>query len=353
MRRMDLDLVVVGAGLAGLAAATRAAALGLRTIAIERDPLPGGFLLRLSRIGAPPGFPVGLSGPELAERALSQARRFGAEVRTGCRAISLRVEPDWFEVESDDGEVLASETVIIATGLEAPEPSIPGVRELAGSGIHFESPEWPLESYAGCDVFVAGATASAARLALELAGSCRGVVLVSVPDREAVPLPAELVQRVRRPHNVSWRPNLEVAAAFGVESLEALGFRDRRTGILRIRPATALFLLMDGTPASSWLPASVRRGADGFVVTGIEATDRTDRSRPSMPSRPPRPLESSVPGVFAAGHLRQHPNPGILRAVNEGVAAAAQAMGHILERRQQSHPGISGRSSLDPEPPLS
>ncbi|HEX2188162.1 MAG TPA: NAD(P)/FAD-dependent oxidoreductase, partial [Longimicrobiaceae bacterium] len=316
-----LDLAIVGGGATGLAAAVQAAAEGLRTTVLERGPL-GGRLRGLARVQTVPGHPVGLSGSELVERSAEQARRFGAEVRTGADVGALRVEGDLRVLELADGGTVATRAVVVASGAGLPELPVPGLRELVGSGVHFGAPAEVPEALCGRDVFVAAELDVAAEAGLRLSRRCRSVTLLP-PDRRVSPRPSpELAGRLRGTLNVRIVPNAEVLEVAGVESLETVTLRHRATGRTSVWTATALFLLGLETPRTAWLSGVVVLDGRGFVATGPEARHRAGEA-PEWPlPRSPFPLEASAPGVFAAGGARRGAAWCAGCSTGEGIASA-------------------------------
>lgn len=325
------DLAIAGGGPAGLAAAVHAAAEGLRTLVLERGE-PGGGALGMARLEAVPGFPVGLAGTELVERAVRQAARFGAEVRTGTRAAALCVQGDVRLLRLADGTAAAARAVIVATGAERPDLALSGARELTGSGLYLGLPDRLPEALRGEEVFVAGEPSAAAEAALRLAGRCGGVVLLAA--RRAVP--ARVAARLDAAGNVTLR-SAEVVEVAGVERMEAVVLRDRRTGRTAVRAASALFVVGGGRPRTAWVADALALDARGFVVTGPRAS-----ATPRWPlRRHAHPLEASVPGVFAAGGARRRGGCGVAASVKEGIAAARQAAGWLRGRAVHAQPAAS------------
>lgn len=327
MMRERFDLAIAGAGMAGLAAAVHAAADGLRVVVVQRGE-PGGMAREMARVETVPGFPVGLGGAELVARAVAQATRFGARIRTGAEVIGLRAEDGARVLRLADGSSVIARAVLVATGAgRAPLPAA-GLRAFAGSGVHFAIPHVLPEALRARDVFVIGAPGAVARAAARLAAHCRGVVLLPTGAARCRALPAGDGQSsVCTPPNVRVWPHAEIVEAVGVERLEALVLRDRRTRRTAVRAASALFVLGTGRPLTAWLDGTVARDEPGFVLTGpAVAGDAEDRR--SLP-RGADPLESSVPGVFAAGAARCGCGRGLAETVEEGMAAARQAGSYL------------------------
>lgn len=317
------DVAVVGAGAAGLAAAARAAAEGARVVVLERA-VPGGGLRESVRVEAVLGYPVGLSGSEFAERALVQARRFGAEVRTAAEVSGLRTHGGALELQLADGPAVTARAAILAMGKEPPELPAPGLREFIGRGVYFGLPPVVPETLESQDVFVAGDPVAAARAALRLSRRCRRVVIVARGGRIAARLPAGLLERLRASVGIVVRPHAEILEVAGVERIEALALRDRRSGKIAFRTAAALFLLGTGAPRTSWLEGILALDARGAIVTFPGAVPPM---APAWPlARPPYPKETSHPCVFAAGAVRRRGAEYTEGAIAEGVSAAWAAL---------------------------
>jgi len=332
----SFDIAVVGAGAAGLAAATRAAAEGARVVVLERG-VPGGGLLQFARVEAVLGYPVGLSGPELVERALVQTRRFGAEVRTGAEVSGLRSHGGALELLLADGSAVTARAAILAMGREPPELPAPGLRAFIGRGVYFGVPPVVPESLESQNVFVAGDPVAAARAALRLSRRCRRVVIVAREGRIAARLPTGLVERLRARAGIGVRQHTEILEVAGVESIEALALRDRRSGKIAFRTAAALFLLGTGAPRTSWLEGALALDPRGAIVTFPEAV------APVWPlARPPLPKETSHPCVFAAGAVRRRGAEHTEGIIAEGISAAWAAVRCVRDS------AASGRGSGPP-----
>ena len=313
------DLAIAGGGPAGLAAAIQAAAEGMRTVLLERGE-PGGQAREIARVEAVPGFPVGLTGPELVERAVRQATRFGAELRTHAEAAGLRVDGDARAILLADGTEVAARAVIVATGAERP----PLPSGFTGAGVYFGVPDALPEAFRCRDVFVAGEPRAAAAAALRLADHCRRVVLLSAGPRRTSAPGAERVHALDAASNVAARA-AEVVEVVGVERVEALVLRDPRTGRTAVRAAAALFIAGGGRPRTAWLDGALALDAGGFVATGPRASANPAWPLPRHAGR----LEASVPGVFAAGGARACAGGGVAASVEDGIAAARQAGGYL------------------------
>jgi thioredoxin reductase (NADPH) len=330
------DLAIVGGGAAGLAAAVRAAASGVRVALLERGAL-GGRARDLVRVEAVLGHPVGLTGREFAERSAALARRFGADLRSA-EVAALRAEGGVRILDIAGGGALEARAVILAVGAEPPALPLPGLREFTGSGVHFALPGEIPERLRSEDVVITGAPLAAAEGALRLSAHCRSVLLLASERR----LPAELAQRLESTLNITVRSNGEIIEAAGVEQIETLLLRDRRSGRTTVRRAAALFVLGLDAPRTSWLAGALALDAGGFIATGPGAAEQAPNG-PAWPlTRAPSPRETSVPGVFAAGSARAGAVPCTACSVEDGIGAAREAAEYLRGL------SASGRNSTEP-----
>jgi thioredoxin reductase (NADPH) len=312
----EYDTVIVGAGPAGLAAAVYGASEGLRTIVVEREA-PGGQAGTSSRIENYLGFPAGVSGDELASRALQQARRLGAEILV-TRSI-LRIDPETRQVHLDGGDVLRARTIILACGVTWRHLSMDGFDRLAGKGISYGAARSEAPNTHGLDVHIVGAGNSAGQAALFFSTHARSVTIICRGDGLEKSMSRYLVdQLVARP-NIHTRFGAEVAAVHGDVSLQAIDVRDRATGETARLESGGLFIFIGADAQTAWLPPAIALDHQGYVLTGSEmrATGRWTLDRD------PYLLETSVPGIFACGDVRFGPVKRVAAAVGEGSMAIA------------------------------
>jgi thioredoxin reductase (NADPH) len=312
----DYDTIVIGAGPAGLAAAVYGASEGLRTIVIEREA-PGGQAGSSSRIENYLGFPAGVSGDELSTRALQQARRLGAELLV-TRSIT-GIEPDSHTVLLDGGEELRGRTLIVATGVTWRHLAIPGIDGLIGKGVHYGASRSEAPSTHGLDVCIVGAGNSAGQAALFFSNHARTVTILCRGDSLEKSMSRYLVEQVGRKPNIAVECNAEVAAVHGERKLEEVEVRDRTTGTLERRGCGGLFIFIGADADTGWLPSEIALDARGFVLTGADVGGRGRWAD----ERDPYLLETSVPGIFAAGDVRFSPVKRVAAAVGEGSMAIA------------------------------
>jgi thioredoxin reductase (NADPH) len=311
------DIVVVGAGPAGLAAAVYGASEGLRTLVIEPQA-PGGQAGSSSKIENYLGFPAGVTGADLGRRAHIQATRFGAEFLTQ-RATGLRIDGQYRFIQLADGREVSSHVVLLALGVHYRRLAIPGAERLTGRGIYYGAALVEAVSCKDEDVFVVGGANSAGQAALHFARYARKVTMLVRGTGLAATMSKYLIDEIARTSNIVLEALTQVVEAFGEERLEALQLKGP-DGERRV-PASSLFVFIGAAPGTEWLPASVLRDEFGFVLAGSDL--RADGKQPEGWREPREPflLESSVPGVFVAGDVRHGSIKRVASAVGEGSIA--------------------------------
>ncbi len=311
------DLCIVGSGPAGLAAAVYAASEGLRTVVVERDA-PGGQAGQSAAIENYLGFPKGVSGADLTHRAVAQASRFGAETVLAQEVVSLEQRGPVHAVGFADGGEVESRAVLVATGVAYRRLEAEGLDALGSRGVYYGASASEAAQTAGQVVFVVGAANSAGQAVLNFAKVASTVVMVVRAARLEDSMSQYLVERIRATGNVEVRFRCEVAAAHGTDHLERLTLVDRDTGERCERDTNWLFAFIGALPRTDWLGEEVTRDDKGFIVTGpdLQRPERADRW--PLP-RAPYPLETSVPGVFAAGDVRLDSMKRVASAVGEGA----------------------------------
>src|SRR5215467_9036143 len=319
------DLVVVGAGPAGLSAAVYGASEGLSTLVLESTAI-GGQAGTSSRIRNFLGFPAGISGGELAGRAYEQAWMFGVEFVLMNGACGLSAGGDGLQVTLSGGGQVSARAVVLATGVRYRQLVAPGIAELIGAGVFYGSALSEAPAVKDQDVFIVGAGNSAGQTAIYLARSARSVTLLVRGDSLAKGMSDYLVKEVEGTPGVHVRLHTEVAAARGGRRLTELVLHDRVTGRDDTQPAAALFVMIGATPHTDWLPGDVVRDRHGFVLTGRDLP-ADERDRPGRPI--PLPMETSLPGVFAAGDVHAGSVKRVASAVGEGSVAIPQVHQHL------------------------
>jgi thioredoxin reductase (NADPH) len=314
------DLIVIGGGPAGLGAAVYGASEGLRTVLVERSAT-GGQAGQSSRIENYLGFPDGVSGAQLTDRARRQAAKFGAEILTAREVTGLEINGAARVVRFSDGSAIAAHSVILATGVSYRQLTAPGCDTLTGCGLYYGSALTEAPACQGQDVYIVGGANSAGQAAMYLAKGAKSVtLLVRGPDLSAS-MSHYLIQQIEEAPNISVRARTVVESAHGPERLEQLTLRDVDTGESELVDAQWLFVFIGAAPLTDWLDGTVLRDPRGFILAGPDLT--TDGRPPAgwELDRPPYHLETNVPGVFVAGDARAESAKRVASAVGEGAMA--------------------------------
>ncbi|MDF5754891.1 FAD-dependent oxidoreductase [Spongiactinospora sp. TRM90649] len=316
------DLVVIGAGPAGLGAAVYGASEGLRTVLVEQRAT-GGQAGQSSRIENYLGFPDGVSGAQLTERARRQALKFGAELITTCEAIGLESGGSSRVLRFSDGTSITTHTVVLATGVSYRMLTAPGLAELTGRGVFYGSAATEAPSCADSEVYIVGGANSAGQAAVYFSRYASRVhILIRGGDLRRG-MSQYLVEQIEAIDAIEVHTCTEVVAGEGGEHLERLVLRDATTGEKRTVETSWLFVFIGAEPRTDWLDGAVQRDDRGFVITGPDLL--ADGRRPvgwTLP-RAPYHLESSMPGVFAAGDVRATSVKRVASAVGEGAMAVS------------------------------
>jgi thioredoxin reductase (NADPH) len=314
--RARYDVVIVGGGPAGLTAAVNSASEGLQTGLIESFA-PGGQAGTSTRIENYTGFPFGVSGDELARRALQQAKRLGAEI-----VVTRRVEgidPADLTVRLDGGDVLRTRSIILATGVEWRRLEVDSVDRFVGSGVYYGAARSDAGLAQGNDVYLIGAGNSAGQAAIFFSNHARSVTLLVRGESLAASMSHYLIEQIATKANIRVETRSEVVAVHGDEQLEAIEVIDRRAGTTSRRDARALFVLIGAEAATDWLPSEIARDEHGFVLTGPDAM----KAGPWKADREPLALETSAQGIFAVGDIRSGSVKRVAASVGEGGVAIA------------------------------
>lgn len=314
--RMDFDLVIVGAGPAGLSAAVYGASEGFSTLVVDEGGI-GGQATSSSLIRNYLGFPRGVSGRRLAQQAYEQAWVFGANFAFMQRATDLRREHDGLFVALSDSGRVRARAVLLATGASYRRLGVPALEALNGAGVFYGGPASEAPAMAGQDVYVLGGANSAGQAALYVARYARRVTLVVRAQSLGGGMSDYLVRQVEATPNLQVRLGTEIVGGGGDGWLEQLALRDRAEGSEETVDADGLFLMIGARPHTEWLPPEIDRDARGFVVTGTDLRD----AHASPLDRSPFLLETSMPGVFAAGDARHGSVKRVASAVGEGSVA--------------------------------
>ncbi len=330
-RERTYDLVVVGAGPAGFGASVYGASEGLSTLALESVAL-GGQAGTSSRIENYLGFPVGLSGFELASRALAQADKFGAQTAVPEEVVSLRRENGYYRIGLSEGDEIVARSVIAATGARYRRLDVPGLERFEGVSVHYAATEAEAQRFEGEEVVVVGGGNSAGQAAVYLAGRTRRVYLLIRGGDLGKGMSRYLVDRVTSCENVELLANTEVRELVGEDRLEGIVVEDNRSGVRRTLGARALFVFIGAKANTDWLQGTAQLDKRGFVLTGRELdASALDEDAWQGLSREPYLLETSMPGLFAAGDVRSGSIKRCASAVGEGSMAVSFVHQYLAE----------------------
>lgn len=314
------ELVVVGGGPAGLAASVYGAADGLKTLLIERSA-PGGQAGLSSRIENYLGFPSGLSGGDLARRAVAQARRFGAEILAPQQVVRVRVEGPSRVITLADGTEVSARALLVATGIAYRKLDVPGIERLNGCGVYYYAQMTEAMTDKDADIYIVGGANSAAQAAVFFSSHARSVTMLVRGKSLSSGMSQYLEDRINKTPNISVRLNSSVVAVEGTERCETIVVRNSATGAEEKLPAGALFIYAGAVPYTDWLSGLVERDEQGYVMTGQHLNHEGKKPRGWTLARDPYFLESSVPGIFVAGDVRHRSSKGVTSGVGEGAMA--------------------------------
>ena len=324
------DLAIVGAGPAGLAAAVYGASEGLSTLLIEGEA-PGGQAGTSSRIENYLGFPSGLSGGDLTRRAVAQATRFGAEILTPLETTGVRVQDPYRFITLTDGSEISCHTLLISTGVSYRTLDAPGIERLTGAGVYYGAAITEALACQDKDIFVVGAGNSAGQAAVYLSRYARSVTMLVRGESLARSMSHYLVSQIESHEKITVSTRSSVAEVRGGTSLEEITITDAVTGDTRSAAASALFIFIGARPHTDWVADLVERDSAGFIPTGPGLMRGGQRPKGWSLDRDPFLLETSVPGIFAAGDVRRRSVKRVASAVGEG-SMAVQFVHQYLSR---------------------
>jgi thioredoxin reductase (NADPH) len=311
------DLIIVGGGPAGLAAAVYGASEGLRTVMIEREA-PGGQAGTSSRIENYLGFPVGLSGGDLARRAVTQARRFGVEILTPQEAKGIRVADPYRFLQLSDGSEISCHAMILALGVAWRRLDVPGVNRLTGAGVYYGAAQAEAMSCKDEEVYIVGGANSAGQAAMYFSKYARHVTMLVRGDSLGISMSQYLIDQIADTPNITVKTQTSVIEAKGETSLEAITLKNNLTGETQTLPATSLFIFIGAAPRTEWLDGVIERSDRGFILTGPDLLRDKQHIKGWNLERDPYLLETNIPGIFAVGDVRHGSVKRVASGVGEG-----------------------------------
>jgi len=314
------DLAIVGGGPAGLAAAVYGASEGLHTVMIEKEA-PGGQAGMSARIENYLGFPTGLSGGDLARRAVYQAQRFGVEILSPLEAVNVRTEGSYRFVKLADGNEVSCHALMIATGVQWRRLEAPGVDRLQGAGVYYGGGATEALTCKGETVYVVGGANSAGQAAMNFAKHAERVVIVVRGSSLSSTMSQYLIDQIKQTPNIQIWPHASVAEVHGETHLEEISFLCSDTNKIERVPATAMFIFIGALPRTEWLANVIERDERGFILTGPDLIRDGQRPKGWPLERDPFLLETNVPGVFAVGDVRHGSVKRVASGVGEGSVA--------------------------------
>jgi thioredoxin reductase (NADPH) len=324
------DLVIVGGGPAGLAAAVYGASEGLKSVIVEKEA-PGGQAGLSSRIENYLGFPSGLSGNDLARRAVTQAKRFGAEILAPQEVAKARVEGPYKIVTLADGSEFSCHAMVISTGVQWRKLDVPGIERLQGAGVYYGAGSTEAISCRDEDVYIVGGANSAGQAAMNFSRYARRVTMLVRGESLGATMSQYLIDDIAQTPNIHVEFGSQLVAAHGDEKLESISISCRRSGTVEQVPAGSVFVFIGAAPRTEWLDGFVERDDHGFILTGPDLPRQGKHPRGWPLERDPFLLETSVPGVFAVGDVRHGSVKRVASGVGEGSIAVQFVHRYLAE----------------------
>jgi thioredoxin reductase (NADPH) len=314
------DLAIVGGGPAGLAAAVYGASEGLKTIMVEKEA-PGGQAGLSGRIENYLGFPSGLTGADLARRAVTQARRFGVEIVSPQEATKIRADGPYRYLSLNDGTEVSCHAMLLATGVQWRKLDLPGIDRLQGAGVYYGGSMTEAASCKDEDVYIIGGANSAGQAAMSFSQHARRVVMVVRGDSLGASMSQYLVEQVQNTPNIHVEYCTRLVGVHGEDHLEAVSLQCDHTGDVSRVEASSLFVFIGAEPRTSWLDGAIERDERGFILTGPDLLKPGKRPKGWTLERDPGLLETNIPGVFAVGDVRYGSVKRVASGVGEGSVA--------------------------------
>lgn len=324
------DVVIIGAGPAGLAAGVYGASEGLKTLLVERRA-PGGQAGTSSRIENYLGFPTGLSGADLTRRAITQATRLGTEFITPQSVKDIRQKDGYKKIILEDDTEVNTRSVIITTGVDYRKLETKGVADFTGAGIYYGAAMTEASACKGKEVFIVGGGNSAGQAAMYLSKFARNVYILIRREDLSSTMSAYLIEQIKATPNIRVRPKTEIAEAMGSDRLEQLVLLHLETGEKQAEPADALYIFIGAKPFTDWITPDILRDEKGFIETGRQLKSYEHFGRIWKQPRDPYLLETSCPGIFAAGDVRAGAMNRVAAAVGEGSMAISFVHKYLAE----------------------
>jgi len=325
------DVIVIGAGPAGLACALYCSTEGLRTVLVEREA-PGGQAGLSSRIENYLGFPAGLSGADLARRGVAQVKRFGTELLSPARAVKLTADGDYRIVTLDNGRELTAHSVAIASGVQWRRLDVAGMDRLTGAGVYYGAATTEASSCEGEDVFVVGGANSAGQAAVHFSEVAKSVTMLVRADSLSKSMSHYLVERIKEIPNIHVLPNAELARVEGDNRLDKIFIQRHDLDTIEERDVKALFVFIGAEPHTQWLDGTLVRDQKGFLITGANLLKDGKRPAGWKLQRDPYLLETNIPGVFAVGDARDGAVRRVANSVGEGSVVLYFIRQHLANR---------------------
>ena len=324
------DVVIIGAGPAGLAAGLYGASEGLKTLVIERRA-PGGQAGTSSRIENYLGFPAGLSGAELTRRAMSQAMRLGTEFLSPKLVTAILEKDGYKKIVLDDNSEIITRSVIITTGVDYRKLETKGISDLTGAGIYYGAAMTEASECKDKEVYIVGGGNSAGQAAMYLSKFAKNVYIIIRQEDLSSTMSAYLINQIKDTDNIYVTPGTEIMGAFGSEKLEQLQLSGIESKMVTTRPADALYIFIGAKPFTDWIPLNVIKDAKGFIETGRDLKSYANFDKVWKQKREPFLLETSSPGIFAAGDVRAGAMNRVASAVGEGSMSISLVHKYLAE----------------------